>query len=393
MATGVIKNNTLLAIEEEVTEGTFVAPSGTGVYCQTLEGLDFTPSREIIERSLLDDSIGMEAPRMGMKSASGTIPVEFRANGTAGAAPDFDSLLKAALGASRNQSAVTSKNTTHTTTSIKIEDADISKFVVGDSVLVKQSGAYEVRPITAITGGSGTYAITLGFALSGTPSNSVVLEAWKTYYPSNTGHPSLSLSTYWGNTIRQALVGARVSSMSLENFSAGQVASLNFGVESLSFTQVDGAAPHTPVFDAGLPPIILQACVYRNGTSMELPSFGLNLANTLSFMTSTCSSNGRTKGRVTKREITGTINPYMDDTSVSRFDDWVAGTTFSIFAYAYNPTSTSGEFEDAIAIWMPNCVATEFKVADQDGVMVEEIGFKATRGTAGSTDELFMTFF
>lgn len=393
MATGVIKNNTLLAIETEVTEGTYVAPSGTGVYCQTLEGLDFTPAREVIDRALLDDSIGKETPRMGMKSASGSIPVEFRANGTAGAAPDFDLLLKGALGTVRNGTATTAKNTSHSTTVINIEDADISKYAVGDCVLVKQSATYEIRPITAVDSTGGAANITLGFALSGAPANTVGLEAFRTYYPSNTAHPALSISTYWGNTIRQALLGAKVTSMSLENYSAGQVASLNFGVEALNFTQIDGAAPHTPAFDAGLPPIILQACVYRNGTAMELPSFSLNLANTLAFMTSTCSSSGRTKGRVTSREITGTINPYMDDTSVARFDDWVAGTTFSLLAYAYNPTSTTGEFEDAVAIWMPNCVATEFKVADQDGVLVEEIGFRATRGTAGTTDELFMTFF
>jgi hypothetical protein len=126
---------------------------------------------------------------------------------------------------------------------------------------------------------------------------------------------------------------------------------------------------------------------------MELPSFGLTVNNTLSKATSTCSSNGVTKLRVSSREVTGSINPYMDDTSVTRFDDWVAGTTFSLFAYAYNPTSTTGEIEDAIAIYMPNCVATEFKVSDQDGLLVEEIGYRATRGTAGTTDEIYMTFF
>lgn len=393
MATGVIKNNSILAIESEVTAGTYVAPSGTGVYLQTLEGVEFTPAREVIERGLIDDSIGKESPRMGMKSVTGTIPVEFRANGTAGAAPDFDLLLKGALGTSRNATASTSKNASHTSTVIGIEDADISKYSVGDCVLVKQSGAYEIRPISAVATGVGTATITFPFALSnGAPSNSVVIEAFRTYYPSNTAHPDLSISEYWGNTIRQALLGAKVTSMALENYTAGQVASLNFGVEGVNFTQVDGAAPHTPAYDAGLPPIILQACVYRNGTSMEIPSMSLNLTNTVSFMTSTCSASGRYKGRVSAREITGSINPYMDDTSVARFDDWVAGTSFSLFAYAYNPTSTSGEFEDAVAIWMPNCVATEFKVADQDGVLVEEIGFTATRGTAGTTDELFMGF-
>lgn len=392
MATGVIKNSTILGLEAESTEGTYVAPSGVTSYCQTLDGLEITPAREVIDRNLLKSSIGKDIPRMGIKSASGTIPVEFRANGTAGAVPDFDVLLRSALGAVRTKTASTSKNASHTSTVIGIEDADISKYAVGDCVLVKESGAYEIRPISAVDSTGGAATITFPFALSnGAPSNSVVIEAFSTYYPASTGHPSISVSAYWGNTIRQAILGARVASMSLDNYSAGQVASLNFGVEGLDFTQIDGAAPSTPSYDAGLPPIILEACVYRNGTALELPSFGLSLSNTLGFQTSTCSSNGRTAGRVTAREITGTINPYTDDTSVSRFDDWVAGTVFSLFAYAYNPTSTSGQFEDAVAIWMPNCVATEFKLADQDGVVTDEIGFRATVGTA-ETGELFMSF-
>lgn len=393
MSTGVIKAGTIVGIEAESTEGTYVAPSGTGVYLQTLEGLDITPAREVITRQLLDDSVGQETPRMGMKSVQATIPVEFRANGTAGSAPDFDLLVKGALGAVRNSATATAKNTSHSSTVINIEDADISKYAVGDCVLVKESGEYDIRPISAVNTGTGTAAITFPFALTGgAPANTVAIEAFRTYYPANTGHPSLSVSTYWGNTVREAILGAKVSSMSLENFAAGQVASLNFGLEGLNFTRIDGAAPHTPVFDAGLPPIILNACIYRNGTSMEIPSFSLQVNNTLGAMTSTCSANGKTSQRVVSREVTGTINPYMDDTAVTRFDDWVAGTTFSLFAFAYNPTSTAGQFEDAVAIWMPNCVTTEMKVADQDGVLVDEIGFMATRGTDGTTNEIYMTF-
>ncbi len=393
MATGVIKNNTVIGIETESTEGTYVAPSGATVYLQVLDGIDITPSRELIDRQLIDDSIGKEAPRMGTKSVTATIPVEFRAHGTAGSAPDFDLLLKGALGTVRNSATATAKNTSHSSTVIQIEDADIAKYAVGDCVLVKESGEYDIRPISAVATGVGTASITFPFALAGgAPANTVAIEAFRTYYPANTGHPSLSVSAYWGNTIRQALLGGKVNSMSLENFTAGQVASLNFGLEGINFTQIDGAAPHTPSYDAGLPPIILQACVYRNGTTMELPSFSLQLTNELGFMTSTCSANGRTSGRVVSREITGTINPYTDDTAVTRFDDWVAGTTFSLFAYAYNPTATAGQFEDAVAIWMPNCIATEFKIADQDGVLVDEIGFRATRGTDGTTNELYMSF-
>jgi hypothetical protein len=393
MATGVIKNNTLLGIEEEVTEGTFVAPTADTSYTQTLDGLDFTPAREVIDRNLLDASIGKETPRMGIKSVTGTIPVEWRASGVEGGAPDFDSLLKGAFGSRRASAASTSKAAAHTSTEIEIEDADISKYAVNDIVMVQEGSAFDLRPISAVDTTGGSASITFPFALdAGAPSASVPIGGFTTYVPANTGHPSLSLSTYWGNEKRQASIGSRVASMSLENFAPGQLASLNFGIDGLNFTYIDGVAPHTPDFDSALPPIILQACVFRNGVKQEVPSFAITLSNTVSFLTNTCNENGRSKGRISEREITGSFNPYMDDTTVEKFDDWVAGTEFSLFAFAYNPTSTSGEFDEAVAVWMPTCVATGWKVGEVDGVLVEEIEFRATRGGDGTGDELTMGF-
>lgn len=395
MATGLIRQNSIFGIEEESTEGTYVAPSAATSYIQVLDGESFKPAREIIERGLITASPGKETPRMGMKSCQANIPVEFRASGTLGGDPDFNSLLKGALGARRqNTTTVTSRAGVNSSTNILIEDADISKFAVGDIVLVKASGAYELRPISSRATGAGSASITFPFALTaGAPASGVVLEKFTTYYTAATGHPSLSYSRYVGNEIRQAGLGMKVTQMALEGWEAGKVASLKFALEGMNFTETNGAAPHTPTYDSGgVPPIILSACVWRAGVLTPVPSLALQLANELSWLSDTCSANGRTGCRVKSREITGSFSPYKDDTATTYFDDWVAGTEFSIFAYAFNPSGTTGQgtLGSYVGLWLPQCITTEFESNDVDGVVADAMSFKATRGAAGDQEELYI---
>ena len=395
MTIGLIKGNTVLGMEEESTEGTYVAPSATTSYVRPLEdGLEFTPGRELVERQLLNASPGHETPRMGEKSAAASLAVECRGSGTEGADVDHGSLIKCALGAVRSISTnTTARNASCTSTVIPIEDADISKFNVGDMVLVKQSGAHELRPISAKSTGTGTATITFPFALdNGAPSNSVVISKARTWYTANSGHPSLSLACFWGNEIEERAMGMKVSQMALEGFEVGQVPKLNFSLEGMSYYHGNGAAAHTPSYDSGLPPIVLGACVWRAGTKISVPSFGFQLQNTLGPLRTTCSTDGKTGLRVTDRQITGTITPYKDDTTFGYYTDWNAGTEFSLFAYAYIPSSTSGEITmgSVVGFWLPQCIATSFKVSEIDGVLVDELQFKATRGGDGTSEEMYI---
>jgi len=394
MSTGLVKGNSIFGLEAEVTEGTYVAPSGTGKYLQLLEGFDFKPSMEVVDRQLITASPGKETPRLGVRSVSVSMPTEFRADGVEGAYPDFDKLLLGALGAQRQiASSTTTKSAGNTSTVMQIEDADISKFAVGDIVVVKESGDYEARPISATDSTGGAATITFPFALTnGAPSNSVVLSKAATYYTAATGHPSLSVSAYWANQIRSAAFGCKVASMALENFSPGKVANWNFGLEGLGFTEIDGAAPHTPVYDTGTPPIILNACVWRAGVLTPVNGLTLGLTNELGAMTTTCSANGKTGLRVKSREINGTLSPYKDDTLVGYFNDWVAGTEFSLFAYAYNPSSTAGQgtLGSYVALWLPQCFTTEYQTGEVDQVLVDNMTFRATRGANGTSEEMYL---
>lgn len=394
MAYPILSKDTIIGIEEESPEGTYVAPSGATSYVQPLEGYAFNPSREVIDRNIIRTNLDPATPKMGIKSVTAVVPVEMRASGTAGEAPDHHSLLKSAFGAVRSISArVTTKDASHTSTVLQIEDADIGDFNVGDVIMVLESGAHELRPISAVDDSAGAANITLAFALAGgAPANQVQIEKVQMYYTANSGHVPLSVSQYLGNQLRAAAIGCKVTGLSLDNFTVGQIPSWNFQLEGINYTYIDGAAPHTPSFDSATPPVVLSACVWRDGVDTKVQNFTLSFANTVNFLTSTCSANGRDKSVITNREITGTFDPYTDDANVDHFTDWNAGTEFSIFLNAYTPAASAGEIVggSAVGLWIPKAITTEFAPTDSDGVFVDQMSFRVVSGDDGSAGGVYL---
>jgi hypothetical protein len=389
-----VKTTIKLGIMEEVTEGTYLAPSSVSKWVSPLsDGLELSPSKELLSRKNLNNSIGQSTPRTGMKSVSGSIPVEAKAMGTAGSEPQYGPLLKAAMGAVRqNTTVVTTKASGNTATVLQIEDADISKFTVGDMILVKQSGAYHVSPVTAKTTGAGTATITMLVAHpSGDCTDSVTIEKFSTYYTANSGHPTLSISKYVEDARLESASGCRVKSMELSNFSTGQLADFKFSFEGLTFAQSLTAPPYTPAYDSALPPIVLSAVVYMDGVAVAVNEVSFSLENTIAFKTSTASANGKISSRITERKVTGSFNPYKQDNSIANFTKFDQNTEFSIFGYMANPTSTAGQFGDVVAFYMPKCIITDLSESDSDGLLQEAISFTAARGSDGSTEELYIS--
>lgn len=390
MATPVINSQTIVGLEEESTEGTYVAPQATTSYFQPLaDNNAITPSKELLERSILTNGVGKATPKTGTKGVTGSFGVEMRASGTEGGEPDYHSLMVSCLG---GESAVGSQFTTSTgNTTTVLNGTNIhTTYDIGDGIVILDSGDHTIHVVTDNTT---TDEITYSPARTGAVPDSTLVSQNLVYSASDTSTVSLSISKYIGNEIRQSLIGGKVTSMSLDNFSTGQLASFNFGLEGLSFTQIDGAAPHTPAFDTGTPPIILNACIYQDGTQLDINSFTLNVSNTLGAETATCDSNGKKSFRITDRVVTGTINPYLDDTTFAQFTHFDSGTTFSLIASAYIPSSTTGEITlgSVVVFYMPTCFVTEYAPGDQEGLATDDMTFQATAGADGTGTELYIT--
>lgn len=396
MANPIAKNNSVIGIKAETTEGTYAAPASATDYIQPLaDGFELSPKKEQIERNILTSSIGKVTPRVGIRSVSGALPVELRASGVEGQETDFDVLLQSALGSRRQLAArITTKASGNTGTRLQIADADIASLNVGDMFVVLEAGAHVVCAVTAkdSTGGAAHVDVVPGRA-TGVFPNSVQISKFSTYVTANSGHPTFSVSNYWANEILEKAMGCRVTSLGIDSFSTGKIAGLKFGFDGIAFDEVDGSAAHIPSFDSGLPPLILGAFVYQDGVSLEVNQFSVNLQNEVSFKTATSSVNGRVASRITKRSVSGSINPYKDDTSVANFTKFNNQTPFNLMVFAANPSAVAGELElgSVVAIYLPHCVMTEKKVGDEGGLLVDQISFSSDRGN-GSTEEMYLGF-
>lgn len=393
-----VRDNTSWAVEVESVEGTYVAPQAATSYVQTLEdGSEFSPGKELLERAVFNGSIGKTTPRTGIRTASVTIPVEMKAAATEGAAPEYDALMRSALGSFRTRTASTLDNSDttgpldHTTTVMYLADTDANKYAVGDIITVKSAGAFHTSPVSAVDNTPGQVSVTMLVPKAAAPANGDEIAAVRTYVTANSGHPSLSVSKYIEAARLEQASGCKVTSMSLDNFTTGQLASWNFSLEGLDWDSSLTARPQVPVYSTALPPIILSACVYQDGVKIPVNELSISLENELGFATSTCNPNGRFSSRPTARTITGSLTPYKNDDDVANFTKFKANTEFSLSATAYIPSATAGEYGQVVSIYMPQCIITEIAEQDQDGLLQEALTFQATRGNDATSEELFIS--
>lgn len=381
----VVKKNQAWAVEIETTAGVYEAPTAATSFVQTLQdGAEMSRSKETIERNIFTKSIGKVSPRTGMFSVSGAMPVEARAHSVQGSAPEYDALLRSAFGGRRQQTVEHTTGVDNTTAILKLTDAD-DFFAAGDIILVKEPGKFHVSPVKTVS----ATEIELLIPAATDFSDGVVIAKHTTYIVADSGHPSLSISRYLEDAIAQKAVGCKVTSMALEGFTTGQLASFNFGFEGLNFDQSLTAIPFTPNYDAQVPPIILAAKAFMDGVEVDINELTVSLENTLGYKTSISAENGRKSSRATERVVSGTLNPYMASDSISNFTKFKTNTPFSIFAYAKIPTANAGEFGGIVAVYMPNCLITDLGESDQDGIMQDSISFSANRGS-GTIPEIYL---
>ena len=146
----------------------------------------------------------------------------------------------------------------------------------------------------------------------------------------------------------------------------------------------------TPAFDTSLPPVILCAQVFKDSTEIVVNSVTVTMSNTLGFLTSTASKNGKISSRITEFTTGFTINPYMEDDDVDNFDLFSNNTPFSLFGSAHNPGAAQNEHLENVAYYMPNCRIPEITSGDEDGILTDTITGSAFKNLGNDT--VFISF-
>jgi len=378
---------------EETTVETEEAVSSGDEAVGVLEGGAISINKENLERAVITDTLGKSKPLSGMHNFAGNVSVEAKAGDTEGEAPEYAPMLKTICAEKLLASAVTSKAGTPTTTEIPIEDADISSFAINDIVLIKESGAYHVSPIDSIVSTVGSATITLKYAADSAFTSGVTIAKFANYQPINEGHDTISIfreQSGDADTLTDKVTGARCSNMALSNFSTGQLPQLDFTFQGLNGSRVLTDSGQTPAYDSSQPPVVLSAYIRANGAAICLNDFSFTVEDTIGKVTCVTQESGMLSQRITDRLVSGTLNPYKEDDSLTLYNLAQNRTTFEIFVAAYVPSTTSGEFDQVTSYYFPNCVITENEEGDVNGVVTENFTFQAFDD--GTDPEFIMSY-
>lgn len=386
MGNSLVKGASSLYVTKEVTRGTYVAPTLDEHALEPEEdGLGFEYNRDPIDRNTLSNSIEAVEPRLGAVNVSGNISMELKAGAAAGAKPRGHVLLENLLGAVRQKTTTTTtKSSGNTPTFLAIQDADIDDFAKGDILLIKKAGHFMVAPVSSVVSTPGSAGVNLGITLDQEPGNSVVIEKFTTFYHANNEVP-LSATHYPGGEIEEQVTGLDVASAALEGWVADGVPKMTFSLQGLDKNKSVGQPSVDADFSVdALVPVIQSAKAYLGDAEVDYSEIGLSIETTLVPQPSGARANGKVGTRKTSLNITGSINPYMEDDNVDRWDDFKAGQTKSLFFYAANPT-VAGEFNQVIAFYLPKIKITNMPDGDQEGIITENIEFSAFKTNGGDS--------
>ena len=388
MAIGLVADEGSVFIKKEVTEGTYVAEAaGVDAVEVLADGLEFTPTKELLERNNRTSTVEKVPARVGQKSMAAAIPTEFKAGPTEGSSPQTAPLWEALLGGKVSLLQRTTI-TGNTASKLYLSALNIAQYKVGHIIKINQSaisGEDHVSPIKAIGNDVGGDFLELLIPKpSGVFSANVVIAAAVNFFH-QTGAPTLSVTNYLGGKIREKAIGMRAVSSEIANFSTGQLPTATFNLEGLDFAREVGQPLFTPSYDTSLPPVVLCSKVYKDSTELTVNAVTLSLTNTLGFLTSTASCSGKISSRITDFAVNFTINPYMEDDDVNLFDIFANNTGFSLFGSSNNKTDIAGQKKEVVAFYMPNCRIPEISTGVEDGILTDAINGQAYKKDGNDT--------
>lgn len=223
---------TVVALVEEVTEGTLLAPTLTTQYIAIQDDFSMAPATAVLDNAELKNTIGTAKPILGAEAPTASGSHYLRASGVVAQAPNYGLYLKSCLGAVTIAGAEYDTVASSTTSVIKVDTGEGASFQRGEALLIKDGvNGYRIRCIDSVS----TDNLTIGFQVPTAPGTGVNLGKAVLYYPVNTGHPTFSAWEYIGNGgAIQAIAGCRVTEASFE-ISAGELINGSYSIEGVSF--------------------------------------------------------------------------------------------------------------------------------------------------------------
>jgi hypothetical protein len=364
-------------LKEETTANQFENPSSSNAIEVLADFNGLERARENIEDMFETGSRISKTNELSTKSVNASFPVRLSAGANLGDAPVYELLLKGFGYKNRGLTADVTTAEDHTTSIIKIEDADISKFKKNDIVFFKSGSVADKivhqSPIKAVVTTSGNASIELVVPFAVAPDDNIVISKSKVY--------ALDVDTAQDTTftavqqvqgdVEYRAWGGKTASFSLEAFEAGQKPSLNFACQFINYADILGST-RSAVYNTINNAWVRSSCVYVNADKVKVTSLAHSQEQTLTPVNTTCHNNN-TESLLPTGEytVTSSFSPRKEQGEVGLVLD---NSEFSLFWHTGTPIDEDAtESEKNIAFFVPRNKAVTSTLSDQEGYMVDAV--------------------
>jgi hypothetical protein len=226
------RRSSVLAIMQETTEGTPVAPAASTDYIAMQDDFSIEPGTDVLENAEQRNSIAAAKPIIGAENPKVSLSHYVRHSGVEGTAPNYRNLLIATFGQETVQATERATGAASTALLVKAATGTGTDWERGELMLVKDPvNGYSVRAVYS----KSTDDLVPLFQLPGAPASGVNLGKCVLYKPVNSGHTPLTFWHYLGNGgALELMTGGRVTEMSVD-FSAGDLVNASYSVDGLRY--------------------------------------------------------------------------------------------------------------------------------------------------------------
>lgn len=179
-----------MAIKEETTIGTLIAPSAGSEYIPLRAGDGITTEIDELESDEFINNLGATKSLAGKENVTGDHPAYVKHSGVEGQAPEVSLLYESALGPAVTNATEYDTVAASTVSVVKVDAGEGVNFLPGQALLIKDAvNGYSIRNVKTVS----TDDLNLNFNLATAPALGVNLGKAHFIAPATTGHSSYSV--------------------------------------------------------------------------------------------------------------------------------------------------------------------------------------------------------
>ena len=336
-------------------------------------------------------ALDVGAPIVGGGGASFSTSVYLKGSGTGGTAPEFSAALKAAgLALTTLAAAVTGTAQAGAASTITLAAgaSATNDFYKGEVIYTTGgTGSGQTRVITGYVGSTKVATVTPAWTTTPDATTTYSVYACNVYIPASSSLVTATIYDYMhradagASRLRALLGGAATLQMQFAN---KQLPTAAFNFSGKFVTPTDPTAPSSPTLQSTRATAIIGVDCTLGGVSTKFSTMTIDTGNQVAVDDDPTDTYGMDIGGITRRKITGRINPPLDLLSVRNvWTSFLAGTETSLWL---RWGSASG---NRVSLLLPRIVYTGQENEDVNGFGHEGIPFAAV----GSNTGMYLSFY